>query len=127
MASAEEIQGLVKATLVEIERILSTRAVVGEPMTVEGNILIPLISIGFGFGGGGMASRGMRDREGGGTGVGGGGFVRPVAVIVVAKDGTIKVEPARGVVVPVTERVIDLVSKVIDRRWPKEEGEQKGE
>jgi len=127
MASAEEIQGLVKATLGEIERILSTRAVVGEPMTVEGNILIPLISIGFGFGGGGMASRGMREREGGGTGVGGGGFVRPVAVVVVAKDGTIKVEPARGVVVPVTERVIDLVSKVVDRRWPKPESEQKGE
>jgi len=127
MASAEDIQGLVKTTLGEIERILSTRAVVGEPMTVEGNILIPLISIGFGFGSGGMAGKGMRDREGGGTGVGGGGFVRPVAVVVIAKDGTVKVEPARGVIVPVTERVMELVSKVIDRRWPKPEGEQKGE
>lgn len=127
MASTEEIQGLVKATLGEIERILSTRAVVGEPMTVEGNTLVPLISIGFGFGGGGMAGKSMRDREGGGSGVGGGGFVRPVAIVVIAKDGSIKVEPASGVVVPVTERVIDLVSKVIDRRWPKPEGEQKGE
>lgn len=127
MASAEEIQRLVKTTLEEIERILSTRAVVGEPITVEGNILIPLISIGFGFGGGGMAGKSMKDREGGGTGVGGGGFVRPVAVVVVAKDGTIKVEPARGIIVPVTERVIDLVSKVVDRRWPKSESEQKGD
>ncbi len=30
--------------------MLNTKTVVGEPITVEGNILIPLISVGFGFG-----------------------------------------------------------------------------
>jgi len=48
-----DVEQLVKITLSEIERILSTKAVVGEPMTIEGNTIIPLVSLGFGFGGGG--------------------------------------------------------------------------
>jgi len=122
----DDIRELVKTTLAEVERILSTRTVVGEPITVEGNILIPLVMMGFGFGGGGMARKGSV-REGGGTGIGGGGGVKPVAVVIIAKDGSIKVEPTHGTIVPVADRLIELVSKVIDRHWPKEEGGQKGE
>jgi len=48
-----DVEQLVKMTLGEIERLLSTKAVVGEPIVVEGNTIIPLVSIGFGFGGGG--------------------------------------------------------------------------
>ena len=48
-----EVEQLIKTTLGEIERILSTKAVVGEPITIEGKTIIPLVSIGFGFGGGG--------------------------------------------------------------------------
>jgi uncharacterized spore protein YtfJ len=35
----------------EIEPMLSTKTVVGVPITVDGNTLIPLICVGFGFGG----------------------------------------------------------------------------
>ena len=40
-----EVEQLIKTTLSEIERILSTKSVVGEPMTVEGNTIIPLVAI----------------------------------------------------------------------------------
>ena len=49
----EVVENLVKTTLGEIEKVLSTRTVVGEPITIQGTTLIPLISIGFGFGAGG--------------------------------------------------------------------------
>ncbi len=48
--AAEEVQGLGKSTLKELERILSTKAVVGEPITIDGNIIVPPIAFGFGFG-----------------------------------------------------------------------------
>jgi len=54
----EVAQNLVKTTLEEIEKVLSTKTVVGEPITVEGVTLIPLISVGFGFGAGGGSGRG---------------------------------------------------------------------
>jgi len=124
--ATEDIEGLVKSTLGEVERILSTKTVVGEPITVEGNILLPIVSIGFAFVGGGMAGRGMKERgEGGGSGVAGGGGVRPMAVVIISKDGTVRVEPTHGTIVPVTERVLDLVGKVIDKRFGKKEEEGK--
>ena len=43
----EHVENLLKTTLSEIEKLLSTRTVVGEPIVLEGNTVIPLISIGF--------------------------------------------------------------------------------
>jgi uncharacterized spore protein YtfJ len=117
MATTDDIRELVKSTLAEVERLLSTKAVVGEPMTVEGNVIIPLIAIGFGFGGGGVSGRGMQRGEGGGSGVGGGGIVKPVGVVVVNKDG-VKVEPTHGVIVPIADRFMDLASRFVERRFP---------
>ncbi len=49
----EYVESLVKTTLDEIEKVLNTKSVVGEPIKVEGATLIPLICFGFGFGAGG--------------------------------------------------------------------------
>lgn len=56
----EVVENLVKTTLGEIEKLLSTKTVVGEPITVSGTTLIPLVSLGFGFGAWGR--RGQRRR-----------------------------------------------------------------
>jgi uncharacterized spore protein YtfJ len=106
-----EVEELVKATLGEIERILSTKTVVGEPMTVGGNTIIPLVSIGFAFGGGG-GSGGQKDS---GSGAGGGGGVRPVGVVVVTEDG-VKVEPIRGRMAGVVEAVTEGIGQIAERR-----------
>ena len=81
-----EIVGeLAKTTLGELEKVLTTRTVVGEPMTIEGVTLIPLISIGFGFGAGGGSGKGEAKQkgEGAGGGTGGGAWIRPVAIVVI--------------------------------------------
>lgn len=40
----EVVDSLVKTTLGEIEKVLSTRTVVGEPVTIQGVTLIPVAS-----------------------------------------------------------------------------------
>jgi uncharacterized spore protein YtfJ len=61
----EQVESFTKTTVAEIERLLKARTVVGEPMTIEGATLIPLISVGFFFGaaaGSGKAEVKQRER-----------------------------------------------------------------
>lgn len=121
----EEVENLIKICLGEIERMLTTKTVVGEPMTVEGNTLIPLVSIGFGFGGGGGTGKGPKEKgEGVGGGTGGGGGIKPVGVIVVNKEG-VRIEPIKGTAVSLAEKVADIVGKVMEKREEAKKAEKK--
>ena len=113
----DHVENLLKTTLAEVERILNTRTVVGEPVTIEGNTIIPLVSLGFCFGGGGGSGKEQRaaNMEGFGAGSGGGGGVKPVAVIVINKDG-VRVEPVRRGAATVIEKVGEAVGRIIDHR-----------
>jgi uncharacterized spore protein YtfJ len=118
----EHVETLLKATLAEVERLLNTRTVVGEPITIEGNTIIPLVAIGFGFGGGGGSGKEQKavSREGLGAGSGGGGGVKPVAIIIVNKDG-VRVEPVRRGAATMVEKVGEAVGKILDKRGKKTE------
>ena len=123
----EEVQNLVKISLGEIEKILSTKSVVGEPVTVEGNTLIPLVSMGFVFGAGGGSGKGRKEQgEGMGGGSWGGGGIRPVGVIVVSKDG-VRIESIKRGIAPVAERIADIVARVIEKRGEKKQEQKKEE
>jgi len=78
-----------KAALDELERMISTRVVASEPITVGDHVITPLVSVGFGFGSGRGSGRSKdkEDAEGSGAGIGFGGGVRPVAVIIASPDG----------------------------------------
>ena len=95
----EEVQKLFKSSTEEMEKLLTAKSVVGEPMVVDGYTIVPLLSLGFGFGAGGGGGKGKdgndHDGEGSGGGTGGGGGVKPVAVIIISKDG-VRVEPIQG-------------------------------
>jgi len=121
----ENIEKLAHSSMEEIERLLSTKSVVGEPITIDGTTLVPLVSVGFGFGAGGTAGRPEKEARGqnakGGTGgAGGGGNVRPVAVVVVGKDG---VNVSRigngGATTTAIERVGDIIVKALQSRAEK--------
>ena len=122
----EIVGNLAKTTLEEIEKVLTTRTVVGEPMTVEGITLIPLISVGFGFGAGGGSGRGEAKQkgEGAGGGTGGGAWVRPVAVVVIDKEG-VRIEPVRRGLSAIVEKLGDTVPKVVDKIMEKREERKK--
>ena len=107
----EDVENLFDKAVSEIERMLNTKTVVGEPITIEGNTLIPLVNVGFGFGVGGGKGSEPSKGSGQGGGTGGGGGVKPVAVVVVNADG-VRVEPIKSGTASVLEKVVDSVSKV---------------
>ena len=115
----EETQNLVKTSMEEIRGVLSAERVVGEPIVIGGNTIIPLVNVGFGFGaGGGTGKEGRSEKEAGegsGGGTGGGGGVKPVALIIVNEEG-VKVETLKGTVSSLAESVSDLVVKVMEKQ-----------
>ena len=101
-----EIDKLFDKAIGEIERMLNTKTVVGEPITVGQRTLIPLVSVGFGFG----VGEGSDPKQGGGSGTGGGGGVKPVAVVIVDADG-VRVEPVKGGAASLVEKIADAAGK----------------
>jgi uncharacterized spore protein YtfJ len=125
----DDVEKLVKTTLGEIEKVLDAKTVVGEPITIEGTTLIPLMSVGFGFAAGGGTGKGETKEatEGGGSGTGGGGGVKPIAVIVIDKDG-VRIEPIKGgmatAIEKLSETIPDIAAKLTER-WGERKKEEK--
>lgn len=126
----EDVEKLIKTTLGEVEKVLNTKTVVGEPITVEGTTLIPLISVGFGFGAGGGSGKAEAKQtgEGAGGGSGGGAGVKPIAVIIIDKDGT-RIEPIRGGMATAIEKLGETVPEIVGKfadKWAerKKEGQK---
>jgi len=107
----ENIENLFDKNVGEIERLLNTKTVVGEPIKVEGNTLIPLINVGFGFGVGGGEGTEPKKGSGHGGGTGGGGGVKPVALIVINDDG-VRVDPIKSGTASVFEKVAETIGSV---------------
>ena len=106
----KNVENLFNTTITEIERMLNTKTVVGEPITVEGNTMIPLVSVGFGFGAGGGEGTESGKCSGTGGGTGGGGGVKPVAVIIINQDG-VRVEPIKSGASSALEKLAETVGK----------------
>ena len=128
----EVVENLVKTTLGEIEKVLSTRTVVGEPITIDGTILIPMISVSFGFGAGGSLGKGEASKkgEGVGGGTGGGAGVKPVAMVILDKEG-VRIEPIKGGWSVAVEKIGEALPQMVEKcmescvlRW--EERKQRG-
>jgi len=119
----DNVERLVKVTMDEIEGLLNTKRVVGDPIEAQGRTVIPLVSLGFGFGAGGGTGSGTAPKqgegaphgEGSGGGTGGGGGVRPVGVIIIEKDG-VRVEGIRGATASVFEKMGETIGKVVERK-----------
>ncbi len=123
----DDVEKLVRTTLGEIEKVLDSKTVVGEPIVIEGTTLIPLMSVGFGFAAGGGSGKGETKEatEGGGSGSGGGAGVRPIAIIVIDKEG-VRIEPIKGgmaaAIEKFSETIPDIAAKITEK-W----GERKKE
>lgn len=112
-----DIESLFGKAIGEVERLINTKTVVGDPITVDGRTLIPLVSVGFGFGVGGGEGNDPKKGPGTGGGTGGGGGVKPVAVIVVDKDG-VRVESVKGGAATLVEKIADAAGKFATAKKP---------
>ena len=120
-----EVEALLKATIGEMERLLATKTVIGEPITAGGKTVIPLLSVGAGFGAG--AGAGKED-EGTGGGAGGGFGIKPVAVIIIEEE-SVRVEPVEkkpgSLIEQLADKIPSLIKKEIDEREERK-GKEKG-
>jgi len=106
----QDIENLFDKAVAEIERMLNTKTVVGEPITIEGNTLIPLVNVGFGFGVGSGQGTEPNKGSGSGGGTGGGGGVKPVALIIINEAG-VRVEPIKSGTASVLEKVAETIGR----------------
>jgi uncharacterized spore protein YtfJ len=112
----EVVENITKTTLQEIEKVLNTRTIVGEPINMDGRTVIPLISVGFAFGAGSGAGKGdgKQKGEGEGGGTGGGAWVRPIAIVISDSSG-VRVEPVIGGISGAIEKVGESVPKLVEK------------
>ncbi len=110
----EDVERLLKSTVEELERLLSAKNVLGDPIEKNGATVIPIVSYGFGFGaGGGTGSEGGKSGTGGGTGAGGG--IKPLGAIIIDDAGA-RVEAVKGAVSNLAEVIGDAATKVVRSR-----------
>jgi uncharacterized spore protein YtfJ len=113
----KELTEVLKTITGEMEKALSARTAVGEPVTVEGTTVIPLMSVGMGFGA--ASGPGKDDKQAGGGG-GGGLGMKPVAVIIIDKQG-VRVERLKESGHTLVEQVAGAVPKIIEGLSKKKE------
>jgi uncharacterized spore protein YtfJ len=122
-----EVEALLKATIGEMERLLATKTVIGEPITAGGKTVIPLLSVGAGFGAG--AGAGKED-EGTSGGAGGGFGIKPVAVIIIEEE-SVRVEPVEkkpgSLIEQLADKIPSLIKKEIDEREERKGKEKEAE
>lgn len=79
------VEETIKQIASELEKIATTKTVVGDPITAAGKTIIPVSKISMGFGGGG--GEGKKEHESGyGGGGGAGAKIEPVAFIMLSED-----------------------------------------
>lgn len=92
------VQDVLKQLAEDLKSFGSTETIFGEPIDVQGSLVIPVCKLTVGYGAGGGEGEGEGgDKKGGqgtgkGSGAGGGGGVKiEPAALVIAKDGEISV------------------------------------
>ena len=109
------VEATIKEIAGELERIATTKTVVGEPITAAGKTIIPISRITLGFGAGG--GEGKKDTESGyGGGGGAGAKIEPVAFIMLSEEeARIFRISERGDVGSILSSIPDLVPEIMDK------------
>jgi len=103
-----DVTELIKNTLNEIQDLMLTRTVVGDPIEAGDHTVIPVSKVTFGFGGGGGEKKDVDQ----GQGVGGGWSIEPVGFVIIGPDGARLL--TIGEQYSVTSKLLDLAPKVVD-------------
>lgn len=99
---AEKMIATLKTMLAELQKIITIRAAIGEPIEIEDKILIPIFRVSAGIGGGGPAEV---------YGFGSGGGVTPVAVLAIFK-GVPGPEGVKVLIVKTPSTIAQVIGEV---------------
>ena len=107
------IEGMMGVTMDKIRQMADSNTIIGNPITVEGTIIIPVSRVTFGFASGGsdVGQNSTKDMFGGGTGA---GFsIAPIAFLVV-NDGNVRTIQLMEHMSPV-DNAINALPDLVDR------------
>ena len=106
------VEDLMKEVVTQLEKMITTRTIVGEPIIAAGKTVIPISKVSFGFGSAG--GEGKRGEEGGfGGGGGGGAKIEPVAFLVISED-EVKLVGMKGKGLDI-EKIIESVPELVEK------------
>lgn len=103
---------ILKGVVGELREIAKSETVIGEPVTIAGKTVIPVVKVSVGFGAGG--GQGESEKAGAGFGGGGGGGARiePVAFIIVDESGASLLPVSKGKWEGIIESIPGLARKI---------------
>ncbi len=107
----EEVERLLKGTVEELERMLSAKNVLGDPIEKDGATIVPIVSFGFAFGAGG-GTGGKSGKQGLGGGTGGGGGIKPLGAIIIDEKGA-RVEAIKGTMTSVASVLGETAARAL--------------
>lgn len=113
MADKHPIEGIMGISMDKIREMVDVNTIIGEPITAEGTVIIPVSKVSFGFASGGSdlpAQAAEKFAGGAGAGV----TVKPQAFIVIKSDGDVKLLELGSSSSPV-ESVLDAVPGLIGK------------
>ncbi|MDW7731492.1 MAG: spore germination protein GerW family protein [Methanolobus sp.] len=120
------VEDIIRDISSELERLVNTKTVIGDPVTFGDTTIIPVTKVSFGFGSGGGEGKRKDAEEGFGGGGGAGAKIEPVAFIVMSPEG-VELLPisGKGGFEKVLESVPGLIDKVksMKNKSDKEKGE----
>ena len=107
------IEGMMGVTMDKIRQMADSNTIIGNPITVEGTIIIPVSRVTFGFASGGsdVGQKSTKDMFGGGTGAG--VSIAPIAFLVV-NDGNVRTIQLMEHMSPV-DNAINALPDLVDR------------
>ena len=107
MASRNES---LKELLNQMEGLVSSKSVIGEPMELNGMVVLPLLDVSLG------AGAGARDREKAGGVAGGVSAKMSPSAVLVLKDGAVRVVNIKNQ--DTVTKALDMVPDILDRFKP---------
>ncbi len=122
------LENLVKGAIEKIKEMVDVQTIIGDPVaTPNGTVIVPVskVSIGFGSGGSDLPTKNAKDLFGGG--VGGGVTISPVAFIVIAADGSVKLlqltvnAPKENAALALVPDIVEKITSMIGKDKNKEE------
>ena len=105
--AAETFQGNMETIFKGIEEFISTKTVVGQPVTVGDTVILPLVDVSFGAA---ASAKAEPQRHGGGGGLG--GKMSPSALLVI-QDGRTRLINIKNT--DTVTKLMDLVPEVMNR------------
>ena len=110
------IQEVISEVTEELEKIVSTQTVIGEPITAGGKTFIPITRLSVGFASGGFecgSKNGANAPYGGGGGAG--AKVEPIAFIVIDDDKTELLTIKASQLEDEIARFLSMIPSIIDK------------